>query len=118
MSCRSPAFFVDTICQLHGWSDQWIGLVSRVRWSFPGLEAQEKLNEHKDTVLKFMGKRQAICVKEENEIAGVMLFSRGHKMICCLAVALEYRRRGVASMLMDEALGYPNQVCVLHPSDQ
>lgn len=25
-------------------------------------------------------------------------------MICCLAVSPEYRRRGVASMLMDEAL--------------
>ena len=71
---------------------------------FPGLETQEKLNEHRATVLKFMGKRQAICVKEENEIAGVMLFSRGHNMICYLAVSPEYRRRGVASILMDEVL--------------
>lgn len=84
--------------------EQWMSLVTRVRWNFPGLETQEKLNEHRATVLKFMGKRHAICVKEDNEIAGVMLFSRGHNMICCLAVAPEYRRRGIASMLMDEAL--------------
>ena len=84
--------------------EKWMSLVTRVRWNFPGLETQEKLDEHRATVLKFMGKRQAICVKEENEIAGVMLFSRGHSMICCLAVAPEYRRRGAASMLMDEAL--------------
>lgn len=84
--------------------EKWMRLVTQVRWNFPGLETQEKLNEHRATVLKFMGKRQAICVKEENEIAGVMLFSRGHNMICCLAVAPEYRRHGVASMLMDEAL--------------
>ena len=84
--------------------EKWMSLVTQVRWKFPGLETQEKLNEHRATVLKFMGKRQAICVKEANEIAGVMLFSRGHNMICCLAVAPEYRRRGVASMLMDEAL--------------
>ncbi|MCI9437785.1 MAG: GNAT family N-acetyltransferase [Lachnospiraceae bacterium] len=84
--------------------EKWMSLVTQVRWNFPGLETQEKLNEHRATVLKFMGKRQAICVKEENEIAGVMLFSRGHNMICCLAVASEYRRRGIASMLMDEAL--------------
>lgn len=84
--------------------EKWMSLVTQVRWNFPGLETQEKLNEHRATVLKFMGKRQAICVKEENEIAGVMLFSRGHNMICCLAVAPEYRRHGVASMLMDEAL--------------
>lgn len=84
--------------------ENWMRLITRVRWDFPGLETQEKLDEHKATVLRFMGKRQAICVKEENEIAGVMLFSRGHNMICHLAVSPDYRRRGVASMLMDEAL--------------
>lgn len=84
--------------------EKWMNLVTQVRWSFPGLETQEKLNEHRATILKFMGKRQAICVKDGNEIAGVMLFSREHNIICCLAVSPEYRRRGVASMLMDEAL--------------
>ncbi len=84
--------------------EKWMSLVTCVRCNFPGLETQERLDEHKATVLKFMGKRQAICVKEGNEIAGVMLFSRGHNMICCLAVSPDYRRRGIASMLMDEAL--------------
>ena len=84
--------------------EKWMDLVVCVRWNFPGLEAQEKLDEHRSTVLKFMGKQQAICVKDGEKIAGVMLFSRGHNMICCLAVSPEYRRRGVASMLMDEAL--------------
>lgn len=84
--------------------EKWMSLVTKVRWNFPGLETQEKLDEHRATVLKFMDKRQAICVKEGNEIAGVMLFSRGHNIICCLAVSPEYRRRGVASMLMNEAL--------------
>ena len=84
--------------------DAWMALVEEVRWNFPGLETQEKLDEHKTTVLKFMSKRQAICVKEGNKIAGVMLFSRGHNMICCLAVSPAYRRRHAASMLMEEAL--------------
>lgn len=84
--------------------DSWMTLVKEVSWNFPGLETQEALDEHKATVLQFMSKRQAICVKEENKIAGVMLFSRGHNMICCLAVSPDYRRRGVASMLMEEAL--------------
>ena len=84
--------------------EKWMSLVTQVRWNFPGLETQEKLNEHRATVLKFMDKRQAICIKDENEIAGVMLFSRGHNMICYLAVSPEYRRRGVASILMDEVL--------------
>ena len=84
--------------------DAWMTLVEEVRWNFPGLETQEKLDEHKTTVLKFMSKRQAICVKEGNKIAGVMLFSRGHNMICCLAVSPAYRRRHAASLLMEEAL--------------
>ena len=84
--------------------ENWMSLVTQVRWNFPGLETQEKLNEHRATVLKFMDKRQAICIKDENEIAGVMLFSRGHNMICYLAVSPGYRRRGVASILMDEVL--------------
>lgn len=84
--------------------EKWMMLVQKVRWNFPGLETQEKLDEHNEAVLKFMGKRQAICVKDGNDIAGVMLFSKKHNMICCLAVSPEYRRRGVASMLMDEAL--------------
>ncbi|MBD5104104.1 MAG: GNAT family N-acetyltransferase [Ruminococcaceae bacterium] len=84
--------------------DKWMGLVDRISWNFPGLETREKLDGHKAAVLKFMGKRQAICVKDGSEIAGVMLFSRGRNMICCLGVSPDYRRRGVASMLMDEAL--------------
>lgn len=84
--------------------EKWMDLITEVRWTFPGLETQEKLNEHKTTVLKFMNKRQAVCVKKESEIVGVILFSRKHNMICCLAVAPQYRRRGVATMLMDEAL--------------
>ena len=77
--------------------ENWMSLVTQVRWNFPGPETQEKLNEHRATVLKFMDKRQAICIKDENEIAG-------HNMICYLAVSPEYRRRGVASILMDEVL--------------
>lgn len=84
--------------------EKWMNLVTQVRGSFPGLETEEGMNQHRAAVLKFMSKRQAVCVKEGNEIAGVMLFSRGSSMICCLAVAPEYRRRGAASMLMEEAL--------------
>ena len=36
--------------------EKWMSLVTQVRWNFPGLEIQEKLNEHRATVLKFMGK--------------------------------------------------------------
>lgn len=84
--------------------DLWMGLVYDVSWNFPGLETQEKLEEHKKTVLRFMGKKQALCVKCGNEIVGVVLFSRRHNMICCLAVSSQYRRRGIASTLLENAL--------------
>lgn len=84
--------------------ENWMRLVNQIGWNFPGLETQEKLDEHKATVLKFMGEREAICVKVGDGIAGVMLFSKGHNMICCLGVSPDHRRRGVASMLMNEAL--------------
>ncbi len=84
--------------------ENWMELVSQISWNFPGLETQEKLDEHKTTVLRFIGKRQAICVKDDEKIVGVMLFSRSRNMICCLGVSPDHRRRGVASMLMDEAL--------------
>ena len=84
--------------------EHWMKLVTQIRQNFPGLETQQSLDEHKATVLKFMGKRQAICVKVSQEIVGIMLFSRGHNMICCLGVSPNYRRCGIASMLIDEAL--------------
>ncbi len=84
--------------------NDWMQLVTRVRGNFPGLETEEGLSDYRNTVLKFMKKRQAICVKEDGGIKGVMLFSRGRNMICCLAVSPDFRRRGVASVLMDEAL--------------
>ena len=82
----------------------WMELVRRISWNFPGLETEEKLDEHRGTVLRFMEKRQAICVKLGGEIAGVMLFSRSRNMICCLGVSPEYRRCGIASILINEAL--------------
>lgn len=88
--------------------DSWMNLVKDVRWNFPGLETQQNLDEHKETVLRFMEKKQALCVKEENEIVGVILFSRGQNMICCLTVSPKYRRLGIASKLLEKALSELN----------
>ena len=84
--------------------DRWMDLVRRVSWNFPGLETEEGLEEHKQTVLKFMGKRQALCVKADDQIQGVLLFSRNRNMICCLAVSPGSRRKGIASKLLEKAL--------------
>ena len=85
--------------------DLWMDLVRLVRSNFPGLETEEALEEHRQTVLKFMGKEQALCVKVKDQIAGVLLFSRNRNMICCLVVSPEFRRNGIASGLLEKALG-------------
>ena len=82
----------------------WMKLVRRVSWNFPGLETEKALEEHRQTVMKFIGKRQALCTKNREEITGVILFSRSRNMICCLAVSPEQRRKGIASSLLEKAL--------------
>lgn len=78
--------------------DSWMTLVRKVSWNFPGLENEEGIIDHRNTVLKFISKNQAICVRENNRVIGVLL------MICCLAVDPDFRRQGIASMLLEKAL--------------
>ena len=84
--------------------DSWMRLVRKVSWNFPGLETEQSIDEHKIIVLKFMNDKRALCVKNEQEIVGVLLYSRKYNMICCLAVDPAYRKRGIASLLLKEAL--------------
>lgn len=80
--------------------DSWMELVKSVRWNFPGLETERALQEHRDTVLKFMEQKRAICVKDGKNIVGVLLFSCKYNMICCLAVSENYRNQGIGSKLL------------------
>ncbi len=84
--------------------EEWMKLVKRVSWNFPGLETEESIEEHSQTVLRFMNKKQALCVKRNSEIVGVILFSRNRNMICCLAVTPEHRQNGIGSALLEKAL--------------
>lgn len=84
--------------------ESWMELVKEVRWNFPGLETREALEDHKQTVLRFMGEQRALCVKDSDKVIGVLLLSKKHNMICCLAVDPECRRNGIASALLKKAL--------------
>lgn len=85
--------------------DEWMKLVEEISWNFSGLETKEKIEEHRETVLRFISKEQALCVKDnDKKVVGVLLFSRGHNMICCLGVSPKYRKRGIASALLSMAL--------------
>ncbi|MBQ7874883.1 MAG: GNAT family N-acetyltransferase [Oscillospiraceae bacterium] len=84
--------------------DSWMKLVEEISWNFPGLETREKIEEYRETALRFMAKDQALCVKEDAKVVGVLLFSKKRNMICCLGVSPEHRRQGIASELLKKAL--------------
>ena len=84
--------------------ESWMSLVTDIRDNFPGLETQALLDEHRRTVLRFMDEGRALCVRDGDKVAGVLLLSTKHNMICCMAVAPEHRRRGIGSALLQEAL--------------
>lgn len=84
--------------------ESWMELVRSVSWNFPGLETEVAIEDHRQTVLRFMGENRALCVKDAEKVVGVLLLSKKHNMICCLAVIPEYRRNGMASALLEKAL--------------
>ena len=84
--------------------DSWMELVTKVKDDFPGLETREALKEHRRTVLEFINKESAICAKCQNQIVGVLLFSKEHHMICFLAVDLAYRRQHIAENMVSHML--------------
>lgn len=84
--------------------NEWMKLIEAISWNFPGLETREQIDEHKKTVLRFIDKKQALCVKNGTEIIGVLLFSRRYNMICCLGVSPNYRRCGIATRLLEKAI--------------
>lgn len=84
--------------------DDWMKLVEKVRWNFPGLETAQALQEHRKTVLEFMDENRAICAKQDGKIVGVLLFSRKYNMLCCMAVDPDYRRNHIASSMFEVML--------------
>ena len=79
-------------------------LVRKVSWNFPGLETEQSIDEHKIIVLKFMNDKRALCVKDEQDIVGVLIYSRKRNMICCLAVDPAYRKNGTGAAAAQRAI--------------
>ncbi|MGM9531212.1 GNAT family N-acetyltransferase [Intestinibacter sp.] len=86
--------------------DNWMNLVDRVKGNFPGLETKEALEEHRKTVLSFMGKNSAICAKIDDKIVGTLLFSKDNNELCFLAVDTEYRRQHIAEKMVSYMLTF------------
>ena len=79
----------------------WMALVRRVAGNFPGLETETALQDHAATVVKFIRRGSAVCALRGGEIVGVLLFSPRRNQLCCMAVAPESRRQGVAQGMFD-----------------
>lgn len=88
--------------------DLWMKLVDKVKDIFPGLETKEALDEHRNTVLEFIDRGEAICAEVDGKIVGILLFSKEWNKLCFLAVDSEYRRRHIALNLVSKMYSYLN----------
>ncbi|WP_055669448.1 GNAT family N-acetyltransferase [Desnuesiella massiliensis] len=84
--------------------DSWIKMVDIVKDNFPGLETDEKMHGYKQTVIKNIKRKTALCVKYESNIAGVMMFSYNSKCLSFMAVHPNHRRKGIASAMIEKML--------------
>lgn len=84
--------------------DNWMNLVEKIKDNFPGLNTSEQLENHKQKVLEFMRRKEAICIKDNEVIVAICLFLKKHNMICFLGVCEEYRRQGLAAKLLEYAI--------------
>lgn len=82
----------------------WMALVELVRDNFPGLETQEAIEQYEKTLIKNISRDTAICVTLEEKVVGVLIYSFNSKCLSCMAVHPEYRRHGIASMLVEEMI--------------
>lgn len=84
----------------------WMGLVRRVRDNFPGLETEEALEAHRETVLAFMDGNAAIRAKNGGRMVGILLFARAEQMLCFLAVDPACRRQHIAEQMVTYMLTF------------
>jgi len=91
--------------------DSWIKMISIVRDNFPGLDTDENMDNYRQTVIKNIKRKTALCVKYEDVIVGVMIFSYNSKCLSCMAVHPNHRRKGIASTMIEKMLSlFPNDV--------
>lgn len=91
--------------------ESWVNMITIIRDNFPGLETDEELDSYKHTVIKNIKRKTALCVKFEGEVVGAMLFSYNSKCISCMAVHPNFRKRGIASAMVEKMLSlFPKNI--------
>ncbi len=84
--------------------DSWIKTIEIVRYNFPGLETTENMDGYRQTVIKNIKRKTALCVKYANEIVGAMIFSYNSQCLSCMAVHPNHRRKGIASAMIEKMI--------------
>jgi ribosomal protein S18 acetylase RimI-like enzyme len=82
----------------------WMELVVLVRLNFPGLEDDKEIENHKQAVIKNINRKTAICVKKDDTVVGVLIFSKDRSEIGCMAVHPKHRRSGIATTMISKVL--------------
>ncbi len=90
----------------------WMNFIDVIRWNendkslnyFPGLETDALVEGYRKTVIKNMNRGSAICALVGKQVVGILLFSVNRNMLCCLAVHPEYRRKQIASKMVNEMI--------------
>lgn len=86
--------------------DLWMQLVDKVKDIFPGLETKEAMDEHRNAVLEFISREEALCAEVDGKIVGILLFSKEWNKLCFLAVDSKYRRTHIAFELVTMMYSY------------
>ncbi|ERI95018.1 acetyltransferase, GNAT family, partial [Clostridiales bacterium oral taxon 876 str. F0540] len=74
-------------------------------------ETDEDMEGYRQTVIKNIKRKTALCVKHKDDIVAIMLFSFISKCISCMAVHPNHRRRGIAAAMIEKMLSlFPNGI--------
>lgn len=90
----------EVVCAQEDDEREWMALAERLRDHFPGFVTED----YRETLRRNVARGSALCVRMDRKLAGILLFSEKHGCLSYMAVAPEYRRRGVGSALVREML--------------
>ncbi len=93
--------------------EKWMDLVVRVRWNFPGLETQEKLDEHRRRGVATTLMDEALRNLDHTKEITVSTFRAEDEK--GLAPRALYEKYGFVPRELTMEMNYPNQRYVLSP---
>jgi len=76
--------------------DEWMNIVDIVKDDFPGLD----MDDYRKGMEKTIERKTGILARHDDKIVGLLIISRENSEICFLAVHPDYRKKGIASKLL------------------